>query len=144
MEPALPSCAVEFRARYAETDQMGIIHHAAYLPWCEIGRTELIRRLWKSYAEVEREGVLLAVADVSLRYHASARYDDLVRVETTLEQVRSRMVSFAYVISRVNDDGSTHRLVSARTGLVAIDRAGTPRTLPPALLEAFRRGVSAE
>lgn len=142
MEAAAPSCSVEFRTRYAETDQMGIIHHSAYLSWCEIGRTELIRRLWKSYADVEKEGVLLAVADVSLRYHASARYDDLVRVVTTLEQVRSRAVSFAYVIHRVNDDGSTHRLVTARTGLIAIDREGSTRTLPPALLEAFRRGAT--
>ena len=139
MSSAAPSCAVEFRVRYSETDQMGIVYHANYLPWCEIGRTELIRRLWKSYAAVEDEdGVLLAVTDASLRYHASARYDERVRVVTTLEQVRSRGVSFLYEIFRVDEDGSTKRLVTARTALVAIDRAGTPRTLPPALLEAFR------
>jgi acyl-CoA thioester hydrolase len=141
MTPASPSCTVEFRARYAETDQMGIVYHANYLPWCEIGRTELIRRLYRSYADVEREGILLAVTDVSLRYHASARYDDLIRVVTTLEQVRSRGVSFLYDIQRVEEDGSTTRLVSARTALVAIDRGGTPRTMPGALLEAFRNGT---
>jgi len=118
---------------------MGIIHHANYLAWCEIGRTDLIRRMWKSYAEVERDGILLAVTEVGLRYHASARYDELVRVTTSLEQVRSRAVSFTYLIERVEDDGGTTRLVTARTGLTAIDRAGTPRTLPPELLEAFRR-----
>ena len=134
-----PSCSVEFRARYSETDQMGIIHHANYLSWCEIGRTDLIRRLWKPYAEIERGGVLLAVTDVSLRYHSSARYDDLVRITTTLEQVRSRAVSFGYLIERVEDDGSATRLVSARTGLTPIDRSGRPRTLPQELLDAFRR-----
>jgi acyl-CoA thioester hydrolase len=140
-----PSCTVEFRVRYSETDQMGIVYHANYLPWCEIGRTELIRRLWKSYADVEREdGVLLAVTDVSLRYHASARYDDLVRVTTTLEQVRSRAVSFTYVVERLRDDGGTDRLVSARTGLTAIDRQGALRTLPAELLEAFRNPAHAE
>lgn len=145
MTSAPPSCTVEFRVRYAETDQMGIVYHANYLPWCEIGRTELIRRLWKSYAAVEAEdGVLLAVTDVSLRYHASAKYDERVRVVTTLEQVRSRGVSFLYEIYRVGDDGTTKRLVTARTGLVAIDRGGTPRTLPPELLEAFRTGVVKE
>lgn len=140
MTAPTPHAAVEFRVRYSETDQMGIVYHANYLPWCEIGRTELIRRLWKSYARVEAEdGVLLAVTDVHLRYHASARYDDLVRVTTTLEQVRSRSVTFAYRIDRVDADGGTARLVSARTALVAIDRAGTPRKLPADLLAAFRQ-----
>ena len=139
MTAAAPSCSVEFRVRYSETDQMGIVYHANYLPWCEIGRTELIRRLWKSYALVEREeGVLLAVTDVSLRYHASARYDELVRVTTTLEQVRSRAVAFTYLVERVDDDGGTTRLVTARTGLTAIDRDGNLRSLPPSLLKAFR------
>lgn len=138
-----PSCSVEFRARYAETDQMGIVYHANYLPWCEIGRTELIRRLWRSYADLEAEGVLLAVTEVNLRYHASARYDDLVRVVTTLGVVRSRGVSFDYEIQRVEGDGAK-RLVTARTDLIAIDRGGTPVRLPASLIEAFRRGAPAD
>lgn len=143
MEPTAPRTAIELRVRYAETDQMGVVYHGNYLPWCEIGRTELIRRLWKPYAEVEREdGVLLAVTDVSLRYHASARYDDLIRVVTTLEQVRSRSVSFQYVILRVEADGSTTRLASARTVLTAIGRDGALRTLPPALVGAFRASLA--
>jgi acyl-CoA thioester hydrolase len=132
-----PSCTVEFRARYSETDQMGIVYHANYLPWCEIGRTELIRRLWRSYADLEARGVLLAVTEATLRYHASAKYDDLVRVVTTLDQVRSRGVSFNYEILRVDGD-DTRRLVSARTELIAIDRSGTPVRLPPELIAAFR------
>jgi acyl-CoA thioester hydrolase len=135
-----PSAAIEFRVRYSETDQMGIVYHANYLPWCEMGRTDLIRRLWKSYARVEAEdGILLAVTDVHLRYHASARYEDVVRVTTTVEQVRSRSVTFAYLVERVDDSGVTERLVSARTALVAIDRGGTPRKLPADLLAAFRQ-----
>lgn len=143
MSSTPPSCTVEFRARYAETDQMGIVYHANYLPWCEIGRTELIRRLWRSYADLEAEGVLLAVTEVSLRYHASAKYDDLVRVVTTLAAVRSRGVSFDYEILRVDDDGMK-RLVTARTDLIAIDRGGTPVRLPASLVEAFRNGVTVE
>ena len=138
-----PSCTVEFRARYAETDQMGIVYHANYLPWCEIGRTELIRRLWRSYAALEAEGVMLAVTEATLRYHSPARYDDLVRVVTTLAQVRSRGVSFEYQIHRVDAEGTT-RLVSARTDLVAIDRAGAPVRLPPHVIDAFRHGKPTE
>jgi acyl-CoA thioester hydrolase len=135
-----PSAVIEFRVRYSETDQMGIVYHANYLPWCEMGRTDLIRRLWKSYARVEAEdGILLAVTDAHLRYHASARYEDVVRVTTTVEQVRSRSVTFAYLVERVDESGVTERLVSARTALVAIDRGGTPRKLPADLLAAFRQ-----
>jgi acyl-CoA thioester hydrolase len=134
-----PTCTVEFRTRYVETDQMGIIHHANYLAWCEIGRTELIRRLYKPYAAVEAEdGIRLAVTEVNLRYHASARYDDLVRVTTWVDVLRSRAVGFAYLIERVDDDGSATRLVSARTGLTPIDREGRPRALPADVLDAFR------
>lgn len=118
---------------------MGIVYHANYLPWCEIARTELIRLLWKPYARVEAEdGVLLAVTDATLRYHASARYDDLVRVTATLEQVRSRSVTFGYRVERVEEDGTTRRLATASTVLTGIDRAGVPRTLPPELVAAFR------
>jgi acyl-CoA thioester hydrolase len=138
---ASPSCTVEFRVRYSETDQMGIVYHANYLPWCEIGRTDLIRRLWRSYADLEAQGVLLAVTEVSLRYHASARYDEMVRVVTTLDQVRSRGVSFRYEIVRAEDE---RRLVSARTDLVAIDRAGVPVRLPASLIQAFRGEAAPE
>lgn len=126
------SSTAEFRVRYAETDQMGVVHHSRYLPWCEIGRTEFIRGLGKSYAELEASGVLLAIAECSLRYHAPARYDDLVRVVTTLAEVRSRGVTFDYVITRAE---SGERLATARTVLVSIDRAGRPIRLP----DDFRR-----
>jgi acyl-CoA thioester hydrolase len=130
--------AVEFRVRYAETDQMGVVYHANYLVWCEIGRTELIRRRGPSYAELERLGVRLAVSDATLRFHAPARYDDLIRVECWAEEVRSRAVTFAYLVSRVRADGDTDRLVSARTSLVALDPEGRPRTLPADVLESLR------
>jgi len=69
---------------------MGVVYHANYLVWCEIGRTDFIRRIGRSYAELENEGVLLAVSDAALRFHASARYDDPIRVRTTLSNIRSR------------------------------------------------------
>lgn len=122
----------EIRVRYAESDQMGVAYHANYLVWCEVGRTDLIRQLGMTYAEMERRGVLLAVADAQLRYHASARYDDLVRIVTRLTGVRSRMVTFAYDIRRVAPDGRDgERLARASTTLVSIDRDGKPTALPP-------------
>lgn len=117
----------EFRVRYSETDQMGVVYHTNYLVWCEIGRTDLIRRAGCTYAELEHRGVLLAVSEATIRYHAAARYDDLIRVETTLTDVRSRAVTFDYVITSA-DTGQ--RLASARTVLVSIDRSGRPTKLP--------------
>lgn len=123
--------------RYAETDQMGVVYHAHYLVWCEIGRTELMRALGLTYADLEKEGTMLAVADASIRFHSSARYDDVVTVETRLGEVRSRMVTFAYLIWR-GHAGDRQRLASAETTLVALDSGGRPRSLPSHVLELFR------
>src|SRR5438105_3477855 len=112
---------IELRVRYAETDQMGVVYHANYLVWCEMGRTDFIRRLGVSYADMERSGVSLAVSELSARFHAAARYDELIRVHTILADVRSRMIVFDYVVSNAETE---QRLVSARTTLVSLDRAG--------------------
>ena len=127
--PAL-SCDIELRVRYAETDQMGVVYHANYLAWCEVGRTELIRQRGRSYAEIERLGVGLAVSDAALRFHAPARYDDLIRVTTTLADVRSRSLRFDYAITHA-EHGT--RLVTASTTLIGLDRDGRIARLPNAL-----------
>ena len=115
---------------------MGVVYHANYLVWCEVGRTEFIRARGLSYAEMERAGVGLAVSDVSMRFHAPAKYDDVVRVVTTLTSVRSRAITFEYLISSV---GTGERLVSAHTTLIALDRAGRPVSLPPEVRRLFER-----
>jgi acyl-CoA thioester hydrolase len=126
---------VEFRVRYAETDQMGVVYHANYLIWCEMGRTDFIRTRGMSYADMERAGVALAVSDVSARFHAAARYDDMIRVRTTLVEVRSRGIVFDYVITNAT---TGRRLVTARTALVSIDSSGRPTAFPPAVRALFQ------
>ena len=127
---------VEFRVRYAETDQMGVVYHTNYLVWCEVGRTDFIRARGMSHAEMERAGVGLAVSEMSARFHAAAKYDDMIRVRTTVAEVRSRGITFDYVITRSADG---HRLVSARTALVSIDRTGRPIALPAMVRSLFDR-----
>jgi acyl-CoA thioester hydrolase len=117
----------ELRVRYAESDQMGVVYHANYLVWCEIGRTDFIRHFGVSYAELERRGVTLAVSEASIRYQGAARYDDPIRVETRLVDVRSRAVVFAYEITHA---GTGERLATARTSLVSLDPEGRPHALP--------------
>jgi len=125
---------VEFRVRYAETDQMGVVYHTNYLIWCEVGRTDFIRARGMSYADIERAGIGLAVSEVSARFHAAARYDEMVRVRTTLVELRSRGLTFDYEITAV--DGG-RRLVTARTALVSIDPSGRPVALPPTVRALF-------
>jgi acyl-CoA thioester hydrolase len=126
----------DFRVRYAETDRMGVVYHANYLVWCEVGRTEYIRTVGVSYAELEAQGLMLAVAEASIRYHAPARYDDVIRVETTLSELRSRTITFEYLITNA---ATGARLVSARTTLVSLDADGRTVALPA----DFRRMLEA-
>ena len=130
----LPPTEIEFRVRYAETDQMGVVYHTNYLVWCEVGRTDFIRKRGMSYADIERSGTLLAVADLSVRFHGAARYEELVRVRTTLADLQSRFIVFDYLITNAE---TNERLVTARTSLVSVDASGKPRKLPPEIRDLF-------
>jgi acyl-CoA thioester hydrolase len=139
-KPAMVSETIsELRVRYAETDQMGVVYHANYLVWCELGRTDFIRALGKSYAELERDGVLLVVSDVAMRFHASARYDDPIRVFTRLTSAGSRGVAFGYRIVRTDTDAL---LVSASTSLLSIDKAGRLVAMPRDLRSILEAAVT--
>ena len=118
---------------------MGVVYHANYLIWCEIGRTDYIRGGGTSYAEIERAGVTLAVADASLRYHKPARYDDRIRVETRLSELRSRTITFDYLVANAD---SGERLVTARTVLIALDATGRPRSLPEEVRDILARATA--
>lgn len=129
------------RVRYAETDQMGVVYHSNYLIWCEIGRTDFLRELGASYAELERQGLRLAVTEAQLRYHAPARYDDLIRIETWIERAQSRAMTFRYEIFR-DDPGPRQKLVTATTKLIALDSNGALSVLPTPLLELFSHAIA--
>ena len=131
----------EFRVRYSETDQMGVVYHAEYLVWCEVGRTDFIRGLGLPYSELERRGTALAVAEASIRYHAPARYDDRIRVETRLVEVRSRAITFEYLIR--NGD-TMERLATARTLLVSLDSGGKPVPIPADVRALMERACATE
>lgn len=131
----------ELRVRYSETDQMGVVYHANYLVWCEVARTDFIRSLGTSYADLERSGLFLAVTEATIRYHASARYDDSIRVEVWPESVQSRAITFGYRVWRTGADGN-QRLATASTRLVALDREGAPRVLPSGLVESLRAAAA--
>jgi len=123
--------SVDFRVRYSETDQMGVAYHGHYLAWCEMARTEHMRRLGVRYRDLEDRGVRLAVAEASVRYAKSARYDDALRVTAWLTSVASRRIAFGYRVERT-DDGAI--LATAETALVSVDGNGRLARLPEDVL----------
>ncbi len=101
-QPAIGQARV--RVRYAETDQMGVVYHANYLVWFEVGRVELMRQCGLDYKSMEiEEGCGIAVVEATARYKAPARYDDELIVETRVAKVRGPIIHFSYRILRVAD-----------------------------------------
>lgn len=93
----MQSVVARVRVRYAETDQMGVVYHANYVVWMEVGRVEFCRASGLSYRDMEREGALhLAVVEVNCRYVSPARYDDEIEIETSIAKASARGVEFAY------------------------------------------------
>lgn len=90
--------ASRLRVRYSETDQMGIVYHANYLPWFEVGRTEFCRALGRVYSEWEAKGYLLPLSEAHCRYRSPARYDDVVVIlcRAPLEEIKPHSVLFEY------------------------------------------------
>ncbi|MCE2472393.1 MAG: acyl-CoA thioesterase, partial [Anaerolineae bacterium] len=89
-----PVCQTTFRIRYAETDNMGVVHHAVYLVWFEEGRSAFIRERGWSYADIEDSGYFLVATELRARYLRATRYDQQVTVKTWIEDVQSRTITF--------------------------------------------------
>ena len=122
-----PVNQVSFRVRYAETDAMGIVHHSRYLTWMELGRTELLRQIGFPYRQMEAGGFFFPLIEASCRYHAPAHYDDLVTVETAIDQLRPPYIDFRYRIYREPDH---LLLVTGATKHVCINQDGALRREP--------------
>ena len=116
-----------FHVRYAETDQMGIVHHAAYLVWLEEGRSQWLRDHGTSFVAFEQDGVTLAVSEVNARYSKAAQYDQLVTVRCWIEEIKSRRLTFGYQIIDPQD-GSL--LFSGTTKHICIDHQGKVTKIP--------------
>jgi len=121
------------RVRYAETDQMGVVYHANYFVWFEVGRVELMRALGAAYKKMERDDDChIVVADVGCRYHRAARYDEELRVRTRIMESRNRLVKFSYELFRDSDD---RLLATGHTTHIICGSNGRPKSLP----EKYRR-----
>jgi acyl-CoA thioester hydrolase len=124
------------RVRYAETDQMGVVYHANYLIWFEVGRVELMRSMGLAYSQLEKDhGVMIAVVGVEVRYRSPARYDDEVAVRTTVAAIRGPVLKMHYRVVRVGDE---KLLCEGTTTHVVVNREMGKAVLPPAYDAAFK------
>jgi len=116
-----------FHVRYAETDAMSVVHHAAYLVYFEEARSHYMRELGGDYAHIESAGFRLPVSEAGLRYLGSLRYGDRVSVRAWVEENRSRRIRFAYEVSKQGDESI---LVSGFTQHIWTDHNGRVTRAP--------------
>ncbi|HXE08492.1 MAG TPA: thioesterase family protein [Acidobacteriaceae bacterium] len=127
--PAIAETRV--RVRYAETDQMGVVYHANYLVWFEVGRVELMRARGLNYRRLEEEeGCKIVVVEATARYKAPARYDDELIIQTEVKMVRGPLIRFGYRIVRTDAESTQQLLCEGETLHIVLGRDMKKRTIP--------------
>lgn len=116
------------RVRYAETDQMGFVHHSNYPVYFEMGRTEMLRQTGIDYKSVEQQGFFLVIAKLQCRFHLPARYDDMLLLRTHLKRVTYVRIEHRYELLRGDE-----LICEGETTLACVDNVGQLQRLPPEL-----------
>lgn len=133
--PAADAIDCRFRVRYAETDQMGVVHNSNYLIWFEMGRTEYCIARGYPYKRMEEEGYIMVVAESRIRYKRPAYYDDYIVVRTRIARSTPRVVTFTYELYQ---ESSGDLLAEGETVHVPVDKATfRPTHLPREILETL-------
>ena len=125
----------EIRVRYGETDQMGIVYHANYAVYFEVGRTEWLRAFGLTYKGMEEEGIMLPVISLSINYKNSARYDDVLKVKTRLKKIPKVTIEFEYILQKKSGE----LLATGSTILAFVDmKHNRPTRCPKYLLDKLQ------
>ena len=127
MSGAPTSCDIDIRVRYAEVDQMGVLHHSRHWVYFEMGRTELLRQSGVAYSDLEEAGVYFVVARCAARFLAPARYDDLLTLTTRIVRMGAARIDHAYEIKRASDGAL---LATAETTIACVNRQGQIIPIP--------------
>jgi len=120
---------MDIRVRYQETDGQRRVHHANFLTYFEMGRTEMLRAHGHTYRQFEDEGLFMVVSEATCKYLAPAEYDDLLTLRTRVEKVGAAHIKHAYEVVR-----GTTIIVTGTTTVVCVDREGRVRRLPDWML----------
>jgi acyl-CoA thioester hydrolase len=116
---------IQIRVRYAETDRMGLLHHANYLVYFEQARTELLRSRGAAYKEMEDQGFFLVIAKVEVKYKSPAHYDDVLTIRTTVVRTTPIRIEHKYEVFR---EGTL--ICEGATTLACVDREGKLQAMP--------------
>lgn len=134
MPPVSKSGTASVRVRYCECDPMGVVHHASYIPWLEIGRTELLRTSGISYKTLEERGVFLVIVKLDVKYRRPVLYDDIVEVRTTWVGGSRIKIEHDYEVVVTQRENAKDPLpisaAVAKTTLACVDHDGRPMELP--------------
>jgi acyl-CoA thioester hydrolase len=123
---------IQIRVRYQDADPMGLLHHANYFAYFEIGRTELLRAAGGNYRRMEEEGIFAVVVKAECTYHKPARYDDLVKIRTIVKRVTPAKIAHEYQMTC-----DSQRLATAQVILALVDRKGVVIRVPDWLQEGL-------
>ncbi len=129
----MPTCTSTLRVRYAEVDRLGAVNSARYFEWFELGRSDFLREAGVPYGELEARGIALPVVEAECRYLAKLGYDEVVRVETTLEVMSPARLKFHFRVLREDAGGQTLAAEGATTH-AAVGREGRPARVPDEIL----------
>jgi len=132
---------ITFHVRFAETDQMGIVHHSVYPVYFEEGRSALSRRYEMPYSQLEQMGYSLALTELNIRFLAPAHYDELITVRTWIERILSRGIDFGYEVLRPSDQSL---LVTGQTKQICVNREAQVSRLPEAWIGPFKSKAGIE
>lgn len=116
---------IQIRVRYAETDRMGLLHHANYLVYFEQARTELLRTCGIAYKDLEDQGFFLVIAKVEIRYKSPAHYDDLLTIRTTVTRTTPIRLEHRYEVFR-----NSVLICEGATTLACVDAEGKLQAMP--------------
>ena len=120
---------IDIRVRYPEVDAMGYLHHSRFLQYFELGRVELLRSLGFSYAQLEAQGIYFVVTKAEVRYKAPARYDEVLRLTTTVARQTHVRIDHTYELRREET-----LLAEAATTIACVGRDGQVRQIPDSLM----------
>ncbi|MBN20660.1 MAG: hypothetical protein CL678_05165 [Bdellovibrionaceae bacterium] len=128
------------RVRYVETDQMGVAHHSVYLYWFEIGRTELLKSIGYNYALLEKNGLLLPVLHVEIRYFRSLFYDEEISIRVRILKIKKFKIEFEYTLLKEN--GETAAIGTTTLGIV--DSDFKPKEIEKNLIQKLKQFLKKE
>ena len=127
--------STDIEVRYAETDMMGIVHHASYLPWLEIARGNLLKERGISYSKLEESGILLPVVEIKMNYRRPATYDDIVTINSIIKERPFAKIRVDYELQKedqiIADGYSIHAFMN---------QSGQPIKAPRFIKETLAKG----